>query len=48
MHERLITVVEEDVDEPVTLDLGDIVEGVGAQAGLNIADRLPPTPARSR
>ena len=42
MHERLITVVEEDVDEPVTLDLGDIVEGVGAQAGLNIADRLPP------
>ena len=42
MHERLIIVVEEDVDEPVTLDLGDIVEGVGAQAGLNIADRLPP------
>ncbi len=42
MHERLIVVVEEDVDEPVTLDLGDIVEGVGAQAGLNIADRLPP------
>ena len=42
MHERLIIVVEEDVDEPVTLDLGDIVEGVGAQAGLNIADKLPP------
>ena len=42
MHERLIVVVEEDVDEPVTLDLGDIVEGVGAQAVLNIADRLPP------
>jgi hypothetical protein len=42
MHERLITVVEEDQDEPVTLDLGQIVEGVGAQAGLNLADRLPP------
>ena len=42
MHEKLIVVVEEDVDEPVTLDLGDIVEGVGAQAGLNIADKLPP------
>lgn len=41
-HERLITVVEEDIDEPVTLDLGTIVEGVGAQAGLNVADRLPP------
>ena len=41
-HERLITVVEEDIDEPVTLDLGTIVEGVGGQAGLKIADRLPP------
>lgn len=41
-HERLITVVEENIDEPVTLDLGTIVEGVGGQAGLKIADRLPP------
>ncbi len=41
-HEKLITIVEEDTDEPVTLDLGTIVEGVGAQAGLNIADKLPP------
>jgi hypothetical protein len=40
--EKLITVVEEDSDEPVTIDLGTIVEGVGAQAGLNIADKLPP------
>jgi hypothetical protein len=42
MHEKLIVVVEDDSDEPVTLDLGDIVEGVGAQAGLDIADKLPP------
>jgi hypothetical protein len=42
MHDKLITVVEEDQDEPVTLDIGSIVEGVGAQAGLDIADRLPP------
>jgi hypothetical protein len=41
-HERLIFVVEEDVDQPVTLDIGTILEGVGSQAGLNIADRLPP------
>ena len=41
-HEKLITVVEDDTGEPVTLDLGTIVEEVGGQAGLNVAGKLPP------
>ncbi len=41
-HEKLITVVEDDTGEPVTLDLGTIVEEVGSQAGLNVAGKLPP------
>jgi hypothetical protein len=35
----VITVVEEDADEPVTLDLSDIIEAGGSR--LNIADKLP-------
>lgn len=41
-HEKLIAVVEDDSDEAVVLDLGDILSEVGANAGINIADKLPP------
>lgn len=41
-HEKLITVVEDDTGEPVTLDVGDIVRQLGQEAGLNIANKLPP------
>ncbi|MDP9187646.1 MAG: hypothetical protein M3O25_00165, partial [Actinomycetota bacterium] len=41
-HENLIAVVEAGSDEPVVLDLGEIVEQVGAQAGVDVAGRLPP------
>ena len=41
-HEKLIEVVENDSDEPVVLDLGDILTEVGANAGIDVADKLPP------
>lgn len=41
-HEKLIEVVEEDSDEPVTLDLGEIVTQLGEQNGLDVGSRLPP------
>jgi hypothetical protein len=41
-HEKLITLVNEDTGEPVTIDVGTIVEQVGNEAGLNVADKLPP------
>jgi hypothetical protein len=41
-HEKFITFVEDGSGEPVTLDLGTIVEQVGAEAGLNVAGKLPP------
>ena len=41
-HTKLIEVVEEDSDEPVTIDLGDIVAQVGSQAGIDVAGKLPP------
>ena len=41
-HQNLITVVEEDTGEPVTIDVGTIVEQVGSEAGLDVADKLPP------
>jgi hypothetical protein len=41
-HEKLVTVIEDDTGEPVVLDVGDIVSEVGAQAGIDIASRLPP------
>jgi hypothetical protein len=40
-HEQLIEVVENDSDEPVVLDLGDILGEVGANAGIDISSRLP-------
>ena len=41
-HQQLITVVNEDTGEPVTLDVGDIVSQVGQEAGLNVAAKIPP------
>ena len=41
-HEKLIQVIEDNADEPVTLDLGSLVEQVGTEAGINVAGRLPP------
>ena len=41
-HQQLITVVNEDTGEPVTIDVGDIVRQVGQEAGLNVADKIPP------
>jgi hypothetical protein len=40
-HETFIEVVEDDTDEDVTLDLNTIVEDLGSQVGIDIADRLP-------
>lgn len=41
-HQKLITVIEEDTGEPVTLDLGDIVAQVGSEAGIDVAGKIPP------
>lgn len=41
-HEKLILVIEDSSGEPVTLDLGTIIEQVGTEAGLNVAGKLPP------
>jgi hypothetical protein len=41
-HQKLLQVVEADTGEPVTLDMSTIVEEVGSQAGINVADKLPP------
>jgi hypothetical protein len=41
-HEKLIEVVQEDTDEAVTLDLGDIVAQVGSEAGIDVAGKIPP------
>ena len=41
-HEKLIEVVENDSGEPVVLDLGDILGEVGANAGIDVASKLPP------
>jgi hypothetical protein len=41
-HQQLITIVDDDTGEPVTIDVGDIVRQVGQEAGLNVADKIPP------
>lgn len=41
-HARLIALVEGDSEEPVTLDLGAILEEVGAQAGIDTTGKVPP------
>ncbi|MGZ5331028.1 MAG: hypothetical protein ACXWFH_06955, partial [Solirubrobacterales bacterium] len=41
-HEKLIEVVEENSNEAVTLDLGDIVAQVGSEAGIDVAGKIPP------
>jgi hypothetical protein len=40
-HETLIEVVEDDSDEVVTINVGQIVEDIGGQLGLNVAGRIP-------
>jgi hypothetical protein len=44
-HQRLIALVEENSGEPVTLDLGEIVAQLGAQNGIDVADKIPPDAA---
>ena len=44
-HARLIALVEENSGEPVTLDLGQIVTELGAQNGIDVADKIPPEAA---
>jgi hypothetical protein len=41
-HAKLIEVVQEDSDEAVTIDLGDIVAQVGSEAGIDVAGKIPP------
>ena len=45
-HERLVEVVEEDEDEPVSLDLGEIVGQLGDQLGLDASSKIPPDAAQ--
>jgi len=42
----LVRVVEEGGDEPVTLDIGTIVDQLGQQLGVNAAGKLPPSVAQ--
>lgn len=41
-QQTLVTVVEEGGDEPLTLDIGTIVDQLGQQLGVNAAGKLPP------
>ena len=42
----LLSVVEHGGDEPVTLDIGTIVDQLGQQLGVNAAGKLPPSVAQ--
>ncbi len=41
-QETLLTIVEEGGDEPVTLDIGTLVDQLSQQTGVNAAGKLPP------
>jgi hypothetical protein len=45
-HEKLVEVVEEDEDEPVALELGEIVGQLGDQLGVDASSRIPPDAAQ--
>ncbi len=45
-HERLVEIVEEDQDEPVTLNLGEIVGQLGDQLGVDASSKIPPDAAQ--
>jgi len=45
-QETLINVVENGGDEPVTLDIGTIVDQLGQQLGVSVAGKLPPQVAQ--
>lgn len=45
-QQTLLRVVENGGSEPVTLDIGTIVDQVGQQAGVNAAGKLPPNVAQ--
>jgi hypothetical protein len=40
-HETLIQVVEDDSDEVVSVNVGEIVEDIGEQLGFNVAGKIP-------
>jgi hypothetical protein len=40
-HETFVSVVENDTDEDVTLDLNTILEDLGGRVGIDVAGRLP-------
>lgn len=40
-HQTLISVIEDDSGQPVTIDLGQLVGQVASQVGLNVADKIP-------
>jgi hypothetical protein len=44
-HEHLVEVVEDDLDEPVTLNLGEIVGQLGDQLGVDASSKIPPDAA---
>jgi hypothetical protein len=45
-HDRFVAVVDGDApDEPVTISLGTIVQQLGEQLGLDVADKIPPDTA---
>jgi hypothetical protein len=41
-QENLLSLVEHGGDQPVTLDVGTIVDQLGQQLGVNAADKIPP------
>jgi hypothetical protein len=41
-QETLVNVVEEGGSEPVTLDVGTLVNGLGEQLGVDVAGKVPP------
>ena len=45
-HEKLVEVVEEDADEPVSLNLGEIVGQLGDQLGVDASSKIPPDAAQ--
>jgi hypothetical protein len=45
-QQTLLKVVEDGGDEPVTLDIGTIVDQLGQQLGVNAAGKLPPSVAQ--
>ncbi len=45
-QETLVNVVEEGGSEPVTLDVGTLVNGLGEQLGVDVAGRVPPDVAQ--